>query len=281
MAEKMWLDDAELAQEKMKRVALRTGEELLKRFPYGGGGDVVGKGVDGTYTHSIDKVAEDLLFKYLEEEGFRGSVLSEERGYIQGMEPELMVVDPLDGTSNAIRGVPFYSISLALGEERRENWLEATQVGVVLELPSERTYWAIKGRGAYLDGRRIEVRPYREEDAIFSVFVGRGHIEEALRFLKAASKIRYLGSAALEMCLVAAGALDLFVQLGTGIRTFDIAASSLILKEAGGVLFAIEGEMLYKPKMRATPTERRCIVAVGDPVLLKTLYPPLDDVLKE
>lgn len=277
----MWLEDVDSALEKMKKVALSTGEELLKRFPHGGGGEVVGRGVDGTSTHRIDKVAEDLLFKYLQEEGFRGSILSEERGYIKGQEPELMVVDPLDGTSNAIRGIPFYSISLALGEERRENWLEVVRAGVVLELPSRRMYWAVRGKGAYLDGKRIEVRPYRKKDAIFSVFVGKGYIEEALRYLEASSKIRYLGSAALEMCLVAAGALDLFAQLGTGIRTFDIAASSLILREAGGVLFAIEGETLYKPKMRATPTERRSIVAVGDPVTLKSLYPSLDDVLKE
>lgn len=277
----MWLDDVDSALEAMKRVALSTGEELLRRFPYGGGDDVVGKGVDGTSTHRIDKVAEELLFKHLREEGFRGSILSEEKGYVKGEEPELMVVDPLDGTTNAIRGIPFYSISLALGEERRENWLEVAQVGVVLELPSKRIYWAVKGKGAYMDGRRMEVRSYKEEEALFSVFVSKGHIEDALRFLKASSKIRYLGSAALEMCLVASGALDLFAQLGTGTRTFDIAASSLILREAGGVLFAIEGENLYKPKMRATPTERRCIVAVGDPVLLKALYPPLDDVLKE
>ncbi|RLA77875.1 MAG: hypothetical protein DRG33_06350, partial [Deltaproteobacteria bacterium] len=228
-----------------------------------------------------DQFAEEMLFRTLEEEGYRGSILSEERGYIKGDERELMVVDPLDGTTNAIRGIPFYAVSLALGEERKENWLEAVEVGVVLELPSKRMYWAVKGEGAFLDGRRLSVRRCTgAEDVIFSVFVGKGYVEESLHFLKKARKIRYLGSAALEMALVAAGALDLFVQLGMGIRTFDIAAASLILREAGGVLFAIEGERLYKPKMRATPKEKRSIVAVGDVNVLKKLYPPVDEIVE-
>jgi len=211
-------------------------------------GKVLKRGAGGDFTKMIDLVAEEAAVTHLEESGFQGTLVSEELGRRQfGSEPfPIIVLDPVDGTTNAVRGINFYSISMAASMGPR---LSDVFEGVVMELPTRRTFAGKKGKGATLDGARITVpSPPPLKDSLIGVDLNvqgsRTKLDEILPLILRAKHIRNMGSAALELCLVASGGLDLYVDNRRLLRVTDIAASCLILKEAGALILDMEGNPL-------------------------------------
>lgn len=165
------------------------------------------------------------------------------------------IVDPLDGTLNYIRGMPSYSVSVAL-----ERYGEVL-VGVVFDPMLDECFTAARGRGAFLNGRPLRTSPRRSlsEGLVaisFSADVPRGSIEvrRFVETLHAAQSVRRTGSAALNLCYVGAGRLDAY--FASSIKTWDVAAGILIAREAGAVITSINGREfdLWRPDLAVAAT---------------------------
>ncbi len=223
--------------------------------------EVLGRGADGGPSTRIDRVAEEAVLRVLDYEEASLNVLSEEAGFIDRGGQATLVLDPIDGTHNALRGVPAYSVSLAIGHER----LSDVQEALVRDLVSGATYYAAKGGGALLDGSPIRVHPYDPADVLFSVYLGTNAAPDASRIAGLARRVRALGAASLDLCLVARGAADLYYMhsalVETKLRAVDIAGGALIVREAGGLVLDLDGRDLDLP---LSPTARTDLVAVGD-----------------
>jgi fructose-1,6-bisphosphatase/inositol monophosphatase family enzyme len=227
--------------------------------------DSVGIGADGSETLLIDELAEKAILDIVESMSDGLNVLSEEIGWVDRGARHSLVVDPIDGTYNASVGIPFYSVCLAVGNRTFSDVEEA----MVYNLVSGDEFYAVKGEGATLNGRPISTRPYDPEDSLYVLYSGNTASERAHRLTTHPRRVRSLGSAALEMCLVAQGCADLFFQDGYPLRITDLAAPGLIVREAGGELFTSACELL---EMRINLEDREEILALGDPNALHELY---------
>ena len=227
--------------------------------------DSIGMGADGTETLRIDQLAERAILDIVETVPGGLNVLSEEIGWMDNGASHTLVVDPIDGTYNASVGIPFYSVCLAVGDRMFSDVEEA----LVYNLVSGDVYRATKGGGATMNGRTIRTRPFDEVDSLYALYSGETASERAHRLTTMPRRVRSLGSAALELCLVAQGCADLFFQDGYPLRITDLAAPGLIVREAGGELFTSACEML---EMRLSLEDREEILAVGDPTALDRLY---------
>ena len=198
-------------------------------------------GAGGDRTLVIDEQAEEIVFaelKKLFDAGARFTALSEERGVVDfGSDEALVVIDPIDGSLNAKRGLPAYSISIAVADGPT---MADVGFGFVHDFGSDEQWHAIRGEGAWLNGQRLApVAPERRsEDGRLEVVL----VEGASPFNLAAStpaliagahRVRAFGSMAISCCQVAAGRADAMVSLWS-CRPVDIAASQLVVREAGG-----------------------------------------------
>lgn len=228
----------EAATDAFLAVSPLMGTEVSKR--------VVGIGIGGDVTKQIDAVAENAIMQCLKRNHISCTVVGEECGTIRiGEEPEAyVVVDSVDGTTNAVRGINFASTSIAVSPEDR---LNRVRYAIVMRLDNGKAYTAVKGRGAqYDEGKISPSRVQSLQDAVISIDISRNpqNIDRVLPLLKAISHIRCLGSSALEICQVASAQLDAYVDVRGKLRTTDIAAAILILKEAGGVILDPDGNEL-------------------------------------
>ncbi len=190
--------------------------------------------------HEIDMLAERTIREVVGELDLDANVLSEDLGFEDRGYDRVLVADPIDGTFNSAWGIPMYSISLALGSTD----VNSLTTGVVSNLAADETYWAVKGAGAYLNGRKLEPTRYDYSGPRLCLHMGSMSDPITYDFAKKAKKVRSLGSASLEMCYVAKGALDVFYQRGINLRIVDIAAGTLIVREAGGVVLDDKGNEL-------------------------------------
>lgn len=249
-------------KENLERMAVRV-SEAVSELPLGfERGLELEEGADGTPTTNIDKLAEDLIIKYVENEDVQLNILSEEVGYLDRGFDRTLVIDPIDGTNNAILGIPFFSVSLAVGNDSLSN----VEMGLVRNLVNDDIYFARRGEGAYVNGNPLRTRSYRPERSVFLVYMGKYAHEDTFQVAQKAERTRSIGCASLEMAMVAEGIADIYymncAEFEKSIRVVDIAASALILREAGGELLAINGEALDMP---FNLNVRRNFVAVGDP----------------
>jgi myo-inositol-1(or 4)-monophosphatase len=190
-------------------------------------------GADGTPTTSIDQAAEDAIIEVLKADGRPMRIISEELGeLVIGSSPEFSVVlDPLDGTYNASAGIPFYSVSIAFASHD----LSDLRFGYVSNLALKEEYYAEAGKGAYLNGKRITTSKNSDlMNLCVSVYGYRQNVERTRRIYSSVRRVRLLGSVALELCYVASGRLDAFVDVRKALRVTDVAAGQLVLEEAGG-----------------------------------------------
>jgi len=233
--------------------------ELPKDF---GGHIHVGMGASGSATSKIDKFAEDVILKYLDDEEIELNVLSEEAGFIDRGAKSVLVVDPIDGTMNCTKGIPFFSVSLAIGKSK----LSDCDFALVKNLSSGDTYFARRGGGAELNGHRIGVSKYDGDDGMFIIYNNKDSASETENVRKLSSRVRSFGAASLEMCMVAEGAAQALymncAKFQRMIRVIDIAASCLILREAGGEVVDLEGKKL---EMEFNLQDRKNFLAYGDP----------------
>jgi myo-inositol-1(or 4)-monophosphatase len=206
-----------------------------------------GEGEGGDTTLAVDRAAEDAVFDSLVAFGEPLLAVSEERGEVTlngGDErgPVRVVVDPVDGSMNAKRGLPFACVSVAVAAGPR---MRDVEVGYVAELDPPRDWWAVRGEGAFLDGERLErLGPGPLE--VLGLETARPALvaaaAEAIAGIEA-RRLRVLGSVAAAMCLVAAGKLDAMVTLRE-VRSVDVAAAQLIVEEAGGAVALPGGDTL-------------------------------------
>lgn len=222
-------------------------------------------GADGTPTTQIDKLAENTVLSYLEENKINLNVLSEEIGFVDRGASKTLVLDPIDGTYNSIMGVPMYTVSMAIGTER----LRDVEIAYIRNLVTNDVYYAAKGQGAYLNGVRVHsCAPKKLQDMVMIMYLGNGVHADTFRLVKSVKRTRAYGCASIEMCLVGTGAADAFIMNSEDylkrIRVVDIAASHLFLREAGGEIFDLDGNLM---DMGFNLEERSNFLAVGNPLL--------------
>ena len=238
-------------------------EEALRTIPsVGERGVDMGMGADGTPTSQIDKIAENAVLMHLEENDVPLNVLSEEIGFVDRGAEETLVLDPIDGTTNSAIGIPLYTISMAVGK----GTMNGMRVAYLRNLSTGETYTAEKGKGAFKDGERIRVKERSDpKNLLMMIYLGNGASTASFELAKRVKSSRAYGCASLEMSLVASGQADGFlmdsVSSSRAIRVVDIAASSLILREAGGEVYTLDGRVLDMP---LDVSARSGLVAVGD-----------------
>ena len=200
----------------------------------------------GDFVTASDKKAEKILIEELQKARPRFSILSEEIGLITNDEEFKWIIDPIDGTTNFLHGVPHFCISLAL-EKKGE-----IICGIIFDPIKDELFSAEKGNGSYLNNQRMRVssRSKLEDSIIFTGGPKRGandynlSLEEYKRFSIALKvPIRKMGSAALDMAYVAAGRCDGFWQ--RNLNYWDIAAGIILIREAGGYVTDIEGNQNF------------------------------------
>lgn len=193
----------------------------------------------------VDKGSENIIRKRILSQFPFHSFLGEEEG-VAGIKSDCVwVVDPLDGTKNFLHGIDFFSISCALLDKGEP------ELGIVFNPARDELFYAIKGQGAFKNGEKINVSssvnlerclfatafPFREKEK----FDFLNNIFKKLYFVF--SDVRRLGSAALDLCYVAEGIFVVFYEYGLSI--WDIAAGSLIVEEAGGLVTDFQGGKEY------------------------------------
>jgi myo-inositol-1(or 4)-monophosphatase len=225
------------------KAARRAGEIAMRQLKRLDEIRVRNKGIRDFVTQ-VDEAAEERIIETIREYYPGHAFLAEESG-TRGNSDHVWIIDPLDGTTNFIHGFPVFSVSIALQVRGK------LQVGVVYDPNRQEIFTAMRGQGAQLDGRKIRVSgrrdleqaligtgfPYRSEDRLATYLAIFGEV------LQNSAGIRRPGSAALDLAYLAAGRLDGFWEFG--LNTWDIAAGSLLLREAGGLISEIEGKDDY------------------------------------
>lgn len=211
--------------------------------------ETMGRGAGGDVSKYIDILAEDIVVEALENKDVSCTLISEEcgkRNIGKGGE-NYVILDSVDGTTNATRNIPFVATSLAHATGEK---LSSVDVAFVKDLYHCVDFTATKGRGAFRDEKQIYTSAISSlGNAIIAIDVSSkeglpNSIENLLPIIYKALKIRQLGSTALETCYVASGSLEAFVDLRGLTRATDLAAAYLILKEAGGIAANPVGEEL-------------------------------------
>jgi myo-inositol-1(or 4)-monophosphatase len=211
------------------RSAVADVDGVLERLPTRAEREpVVGAGLGGDDTTAIDQAAEEVILARVREAA--GAVVSEEIGRV-GEGLPLVVVDPIDGSLNAKRGIPFFSLSIAVAEAETMDDVDFVFVHV---LGSREAWTARRGEGAWLDGEPLgAVRP-KDEIEILSFEATRTALvaQEAPKVADLAYRLRIMGSLALSLCHLAAGRVDAVCSLKPA-RSVDIAAAQLLCRELG------------------------------------------------
>jgi len=207
------------------------------------------------FVTEVDQAAEAAIIDVLLEAYPGHAILAEESGRQRGAKDSeyLWIIDPLDGTTNFIHGLPVYAVSIALSFRGR------IEQAVVYDPPRNDLFYASRGRGAYLNDRRLRVsKRVRLADALIGTGFPFRKGDNFKRYLKiieqlmeTTSGIRRPGAAALDLCYVAAGWYDGFFELG--LSPWDVAAGSLIVTEAGGLVgnFTGEADFLHQREVLA------------------------------
>ena len=210
---------------------------------------IVKMGADGTPTKFIDLVAEEKVIEILEESKRPVTLISEEIGEFKigkGPSEAVFVVDPLDGTRNAIKNIPAYGISIAVADPMGASKLvkdpskliiSDVEMGFVKNFATGDIYSAKKGNGAFLNG--IPIKPSQKTDVSGSsigAYIYRAEMSKIDKLLKTVRSMRILGSVAIELCYVADGTYDAFLDIRGNLRIVDISAAKLIIEESKGIV---------------------------------------------
>jgi myo-inositol-1(or 4)-monophosphatase len=243
----------------------------LERFPDMRARSVTtGRGEGGDIALVIDRAAEDAIFRELEEVGLPLTVISEERGHVDlnGGGTTYAVVDPIDGSRNARRGIPGFSVSIAIASG---GTLADVEFGYVCDLTMDEEWHAAAGEGAYLNEHELpqlsgadRLEMLALEMAMPDRLVGSAEAIAAA----GADRIRALGSLALSICWVAGGRYDALASLAKS-RSVDFAAAQLLVTEAGGVVETPEAGEAAHASLDLTTRTR--ILAAASPAIAERL----------
>ena len=207
------------------------------------------------YVTEVDQAAENIIIETLLAAYPGHAILAEESGRAHGAKDSeyLWIIDPLDGTTNFIHGLPVYAVSIALAHRGQ------VQQAVVYDPTRNDLFYASKGRGAFLNDKRLRVSkrlrlaesligtgfPFRKGDNF------KRYLQMFEDVMQHCAGLRRPGAAALDLCYVASGYYDGFFE--TGLNPWDIAAGSLMITEAGGLIgnFTGEADYLYQREVVA------------------------------
>jgi myo-inositol-1(or 4)-monophosphatase len=254
------------------RAARKAGENIVRASDDLHRFEVKAKGVNNFVTE-VDINAEREIIYHLQKAYPDHAILGEESGLIGSEESEYRwIIDPLDGTTNFIRGIPHYAVSIACMYRGK------IEHAVVVDPVRREEFTASRGRGAQLNGHRIRVSDLPNLDG---ALLGTGipfknHCDEQLQpysksievLASQCAGIRRAGAASLDLAYVAAGRLDAFWEIG--LAQWDIAAGVLLVREAGGLVADIDGSDNYLDSGNIVCGNPRCFKAV-----LKTVKPLL------
>ena len=218
------------------RAARRAGNVIAKNYERRDDIQTSKKGIND-YVTSVDKAAEAEIIDIIQKSYPDHTIISEERGTLEGKDSDIQwVIDPLDGTTNFVKGLPHFSVSIAIRVKNR------TEVGVVYDPIRNELFTAVRGEGAKLNEVRLRVDsqnelngailatgfPFKQPNLMPTQFaIMNNLIDEAADF-------RRTGSAALDLCYVASGRVDGYFEMG--LKPWDCAAGDLIVREAGGLV---------------------------------------------
>ena len=207
------------------------------------------------FVTEVDQRAEEIIIETLLTAYPGHGILAEESGRTHGAPNSeyVWIIDPLDGTTNFIHGFPYYAVSIALA------FRDQVQQAVVYDPTRNDLFYASKGRGAFLNDRRLRVsKRTRMSDSLISTGFPFRKGDNFKRYVKMFEEVmqncaglRRPGAAALDLCYVAAGHCDAFFE--TGLNPWDIAAGSLMITEAGGLIgnFTGEADFMYQREVVA------------------------------
>jgi myo-inositol-1(or 4)-monophosphatase len=225
----------------MMAAARKAGRKLIRDF-----GEIENLQISLKGPADFVTVADQRTEKILIEELSRArpgyNFLVEESGIVEGPDKtHRFIIDPLDGTTNFLHGIPHFAISIALEREG------ALVSALVFNPVTDEMYIAEKGQGAYLNDKRMRVAARKQmRDALLATgipFLGReGHqkfLKELETVMAVSSGVRRFGSAALDLAYVAAGRYDAFWE--RGLKPWDVAAGILLVREAGGLVSDLDG----------------------------------------
>ena len=226
----------------------------------------LGMGAGGDAMKPVDLAAETAIIDTLEYHGVSFTLISEESGIKKfGSTPEEchLTVDPIDGTTNLMHGLPFYASSIAVSKKPQ---LADVYAGMVVDLSHDVMYTAFRGKGAYRDGVKIESsKTAFLDDAVvgldLNTFKTKAVISKVIAIIENTKHIRHFGANALEVCYVANGLTDAFIDLRGKIRTTDVAAGFLIVKESGGLVTSPDNETL---NVKLDPMQKLSFIASGN-----------------
>ena len=289
-----------------KKIATDLCYEIIKEVsratrPYFGtpaAGEKVKMGADGTPTSYIDVVAEEIVIRILKEAKVFSYIISEEIGELRlgkgtkrsiSLTQELrrddipedekprfiFLVDPIDGTSNAIKEIPAFGISIAVANvpEGRLATLNDVELAFISNFANGNFFEAEKGKGCWLNNEQVHPSDIVTiSDMTLGGFTKSG-TSEASKLVDNARRMRVLGSVVLELSYVASGRYDAFLDL-RGSRIIDIAGSKLILEEAGGIITDKYGDKLNN---KLSIHERAVVVAANTKILHKQMIDILND----
>ncbi len=252
--------------ENIKKLADEARKEILAILEdYGKeAAKTVQMGAYGAPSSLVDVRAENRIIQMVKEGDMPYNIFTEEAGFIDRGYERTIIVDPLDGSYNAENGIPFYAVSIAIGKKN----LQDVEYGLVKNVPLNVDYWAIKGEGAYKNGEKLKVDGKKN---LYVIYLGKKAHKQSFELAQKIRRTRALGSAALEMCMVAEGIADMFIykfKENGYLRIVDIAAAYLIVKEAGGV---VVDETLKPLDMEILGMERKSVIAAANPELLEVL----------
>ena len=229
------------------------------------------------FVSSADLAAERAIIDVIHKHYPDHAIHAEESG-VQGESDHVWIIDPLDGTTNYLHGFPVFAVSIGLQINGR------LEHAVVYDPMREELFTASRGVGAQLDDRKIRVSgnkdleraligtgfPFRQADAELGPY-----LSMLEKVIKNTSGVRRPGAAALDLCYVACGRLDAFWE--TGLQPWDLAAGTLIIREAGGIVSALDGgenHMETGHVLAGTPRIYRGLAKLCSKEIKEILAPP-------
>jgi len=207
-----------------------------------GGGDI---------TYDFDLKIEELIYNLLRKELGDVLVLGEERKYGHSSDGSFFLVDPVDGSTNAKKGLPIYGSLISFFATKE---LSGLKVGVVWDIPRERVFTAIKGEGAHLyyssSVDKLSIKQIKDESKDEMLYDISPHSPlEAILKMDKFGKFRHLGSLGMSICFVCEGGLDLSIDISGRARMVDVLSPLLILSECGGY-YVLEPETPIDPSTK-------------------------------
>ncbi len=238
----------------MVRAAQKAARSLLHDFNEVEQLQVVTKGL-GDFVSTADKSAEKIIVAELKKARPDYGFLLEEGGEIKGTDEKFrFIVDPLDGTTNFLHGIPHFAISIGL------QYMDEIIAGVIYDPAKDELFWAEKGQGAFLNSRRLRVSGRKKlDESLFATGIPFGDHGDREQFVRDLNKImplvagvRRMGASSLDLAYVAAGRYECYFE--EHIYPWDIAAGLLMVREAGGFvreLRSVGMDMLNKRSILA------------------------------